>query len=530
MRMTTTMKANNERGIALVLALFLMSALTVLGASLMFLSQTETYASMNYRMMSQARYAGEAGVQKAASFLLDTTQYTLPTVAQVGTEYDTNKSPVTCISGAGCTNVNGPVIISASAAMASNYPDTTVQGLFNTAAQGTLAAGNATITFDAYATLISMQTFDTYAGTPDVVQTWRITGTGGLTGARNATVEVVALVETPKVPANQYAAFGTNNNCGALTIDGNVLIDSYDSSTLTGATAPTLLGDGGDLGTNGNLSLGGTATVHGNLYTPRTGVGSCSEGAVTALTESGSANLPAENIIQLPTPVTYPTPARPAPSALPGVVINSADATTCALLGAFLPPASCTVIGNDIIIDSGVADAEVSLPTVAMSGSVNIRLVAYDPPTQYNFNSLSLAAGAAIGIQATSPDQGVFVHIVGQAPDGSEILPIPLDFTGGSYTTVTGCATCSNYDATMLQFVYSGTGEIKMEGNSSAAASFYAPNASVRFEGSADLYGSVLAASIHRTGSGNIYYDQTLQEDFWVIGHPMVGSFTWVRY
>ena len=52
-----------------------MTALSVLGASLMFLSQTETYASLNYRVMSQARYAAEAGVQKAANFLLDPTQY-----------------------------------------------------------------------------------------------------------------------------------------------------------------------------------------------------------------------------------------------------------------------------------------------------------------------------------------------------------------------------------------------------------------------------------------------------------------------
>src|SRR5262249_9107698 len=61
------MNLHKERGIALVLALFLMSALSVVGASLMFLSQSETYASMNYRMMSQARYAAEAGVQKAAN-------------------------------------------------------------------------------------------------------------------------------------------------------------------------------------------------------------------------------------------------------------------------------------------------------------------------------------------------------------------------------------------------------------------------------------------------------------------------------
>ena len=42
----------------------------------MFLSQTETYASMNYKMMSQARYGAEAGVEKAANFLFDPSQYT----------------------------------------------------------------------------------------------------------------------------------------------------------------------------------------------------------------------------------------------------------------------------------------------------------------------------------------------------------------------------------------------------------------------------------------------------------------------
>ena len=90
------MHTHNERGIALVLALFLMSALSVLGASLMFLSQTETYATMNYRMMSQARYAGEAGVQKAANFLLDAAQYPVPgSVTDPLANYTRTVSPVT---------------------------------------------------------------------------------------------------------------------------------------------------------------------------------------------------------------------------------------------------------------------------------------------------------------------------------------------------------------------------------------------------------------------------------------------------
>ena len=68
----------NEKGIALVLSLFLMTAMSVIAASLMFLSQTETYSSMNYRLMSQARYGAESGLQKAANFILYPATYVPP--------------------------------------------------------------------------------------------------------------------------------------------------------------------------------------------------------------------------------------------------------------------------------------------------------------------------------------------------------------------------------------------------------------------------------------------------------------------
>ena len=72
------MRLAEEKGIALVLSLFLMTAMSVLGASLMFLSQTETYSSMNYRLMSQARYGAEAGIHKAANYLIYPSSYTPP--------------------------------------------------------------------------------------------------------------------------------------------------------------------------------------------------------------------------------------------------------------------------------------------------------------------------------------------------------------------------------------------------------------------------------------------------------------------
>src|SRR5205085_5937653 len=89
-QLSTPMKIRHEDGIALVLTLFLMSAISVMAASLMFLSQSETYASMNYRMMSQARYAAESGVEKASDFLLDSAQYTVPPT----TSYSYRVSPV----------------------------------------------------------------------------------------------------------------------------------------------------------------------------------------------------------------------------------------------------------------------------------------------------------------------------------------------------------------------------------------------------------------------------------------------------
>ena len=327
-REPTAMHKRSERGIALILTMFLMSALSVLAAAMMFLSQTETYSSMNYKMMSQARYAAESGVQKAANFLLDSAQYTVP--APGGSDplsnYNRTVSPV--------TYNNQPVVLSATSAKASNYPVAAVQTAFNNAAKGTLTASNATMTYGTYATLKSMQLFDSYGGGPAVVQTWEITSDGTLSGARTATVEVVATIETPMVVANSYAAFATDPGCGAIYFHGNVTVNSYDSSQ--GPPSTSTLSSGGNVGTNGNLQIGGSVDVQGNLYTPRTGVGTCTAGAVDALTTSGNAQVDG-SVVQLPTTVSYPTPVFSAVPPTTAVTVDSTllsnAATACTSLG-----------------------------------------------------------------------------------------------------------------------------------------------------------------------------------------------------
>lgn len=508
------MQTHNERGMALVLALFLMSALSVLAGSLMFLSQTETYASMNYRKMSQTRYAAESAVQKASNFLLNVGMYSMP--AGVVAQLNRTVSPVT---------YNGQAVTLSPVVAQSNYPDSTVKTAFSSAAQGSLTAGNTNLTYSASATLLAVQTFEAYGGTQGIVQTWRITGTGAITGSTNTTLEVSSVVETPKVPASSYAAFATDPSCGAITFSGTTDVKSYDSTSLTGSTTPTLSNTGGNVGTNGNLSIGGTVDVYGNLYTPRTGVGDCTSGAVTALTETGHAEVH-DSIVPLPSTVSYPTPQIPAPSPIPAVgPINSASGA-CGLLGLTLGT-NCFESGSTITIN-GVGTT-LSLPSVTLGSHTNIVLVASNPATQYNFNSITLAGGSTVGISATGPTQNVLVNVVGKNPDNTNIAT-PIDFVGGTFASVSGCTGCSNYDASMLQFVYGGTGTIQMTGNSGAAATFYAPNADFQLNGNTDLYGSVLAKRVFNNGNANLYYDRRLGRDFYVAGHPMASDFTWKRY
>lgn len=514
------MHTTHERGIALILALMLMSVLSVLGASLMFLAQTETASSMNYRTMSQARYAAEAGVQKATNFLLDPTQYATPTAADLlGPGCVRTTSPVTC--------GGQEVILSATTAQASNYPVPAVQTAYNAAGQGTLVSGNLSLTFGSYARLLGLQVFDAYGGGQGVTETWEVVANGNLSGSPKSTVQVLAMLETPKVPASSYAAFGTDTMCGALTIGGSAVVKSYDSSQGAGVK-PTvanglLSSAGGDVGTNGNLTITGSADVGGRLFTPRTGIGACTNGAngaIDGLTEGGSASV--GSMVKLPTAIVYPSPSMPAQSPLADV---TGGGVTCAGLG--LTAANCTAAGSTITLDGH--GLTLSLPSIALQSHTNLVLTAGNPPSRYNVNSISLAGGSTIGIAATSSTQGVVLGVVGKDPTGTAI-DMPVDLTGGSQTAVVGCATCSPYDASMLQMVYAGTGNIWIGGTNDSVMTVYAPNSLLTLKGNADVYGSILAKRLDDQGHGAINYDRRLLHDFWVVGNPLVGTFSWQRY
>jgi hypothetical protein len=117
-----------------------------------------------------------------------------------------------------------------------------------------------------------------------------------------------------------------------------------------------------------------------------------------------------------------------------------------------------------------------------------------------------------------------------------------MDFQGGAaasdatFGAVQGCQACSPYDASLLGFYYGGTGAISMVGNSSAAATVYAPNAAATFSGTSDLYGSIVSKTLFIDGGGggpngiSINFDQSLSGTGVTAGAPMLASFSWKKY
>ncbi len=367
------MNRTKERGVALILALILLLVLSVMAVSLMFLSQTETWSSMSYRIMSQARGGAEAGVNKAANFLMST-GYTPPGGAgDPLTNYILTASPV--------TYAGNPVVLSANSTVLSNYPLSAAQSNFNTAGQGSLTAGNSTVNYTSSAKLLSMQRVTPYGSTtPVTIQTWEITSDGTISGLRNAQVEVSAILEQPISPVFNYAAFATSNGCSALTFGGGGTTDSYDSGAVVN------------------------------------GVGACTAGNVTAWTDNQGRVT--GGLVELPQPVVYPTPVIPAP----GTTNLSIDKNWKCPTGASVIP-GCTSSGGNIYLPPG------AYGNLDVTGNTNLHVSA----GTYNINSfqeqsaqssLIIDSGPVIFNVTGNNVSGAVVDLTGNSVQNSSLNPM----------------------------------------------------------------------------------------------------------
>jgi hypothetical protein len=488
--MKTMTHSKNDEGSALIMSLLIVMALSIMGATMTVLSLSETYGSMNYRLMSQARYGAESAVHKAANYLLN--GYALPgTPGDPLASYTLTTSPVR-VGGA-------PVVLSAITDVPANYPAGGTQAAFLAAAQGSLVSGNANVQYSASATLVSMRQVTVYGSpTPVVIQTWEITGRGVTTGARNAQVEVTTILERQTVSLFNYAVFATNAGCGALTFSGGSVVDSYDSQNVVMSGGNVVTQQyGGNVGSNGNLNESGNpTTIYGTMSTPRTGVGNCSAGGVSAWSVNGNASVEG-GLIQLPQALVFPPPAPPNPMP-PTTTLALTKTSTCAGI------TGCTAGSPDgLVIPPG------EYGNLNLSGQAVIHLTA----GTYSVNSLSLSGNSTVVI-----DSGPVIFNMGGT--GASTV---VDFTGGSLTNAT-------LDPGLFQVVYAGTGQIRMSGGAEASGMVYAPNAAVQITGGSDWFGAVVAATFQASGGMRVHNDRRLANDFVSVGNYMLGAFSWKKY
>ena len=117
----------------------------------------------------------------------------------------------------------------------------------------------------------------------------------------------------------------------------------------------------------------------------------------------------------------------------------------------------------------------------------------------YYFDTFTMTASGRLHITSNP----VVIYIL----NGSNSTQ-PINFTGGSQTNLSG-------DPNNLTFVYNGTQTVHFGSISSNAvyATVYAPNANVVFDGNGNIYGAVVANTVHITGGGQLNYDLGLASE-----------------
>jgi Tfp pilus assembly protein PilX len=526
------MDRKNEKGVALILALILLLVMSVMAVSLMFISQTETWSSLNYKLMSQARDGAEAGVNAAANYLINTYQPPSSSGADLLTSYNSTVSPVQYPSGN--TSGHDVILATSSSSQSSNYPVSSDTTAFGSAAQNSLAAGNATVNYFSYAKLLSqVQVIPYGSATYQTVQTWQITSDGAISGIRNADEEVSAILEKQVTPVFSYAAFATGGGCGAMNFGGGGTTTSYDSSSLTlSGGVPVTVNSGGNVGTNGNLAENGSPTyINGSLSTPRTGTGSCSSGNVTAWTDSsGHVSGP---IVDLPQQVNYQTPtqqgATPPTDSADALTLNNGAGNCGIVTSCIYGTGMHGVNANGYPAgDFGLQPSTTpiiptpTLPALSgpgLYGDITIKGTVHLSQGYYNINSLTENGGGKLII-----DSGpVIVYIAGGPQPPGTPVATPIDLTGGGLINNTG------FNAASFQLQYGGSGTVKVAGGANAVGVVYAPNATLNMTGGSNWYGAVICQTMSDMGGTTVNYDQNLQKQAATVSSWMLDSFTWKK-
>src|SRR5262249_52173210 len=171
--------------------------------------------------------------------------------------------------------------------------------------------------------------------------------------------------------------------------------------------------------------------------------------------------------------------------------------------------------------------ADVTLPNISVPQNCELKIAVTTAAQTVNVNSLG--GKGNVTFDYTSDTQRLILQVAGKNPDGSE-MATPFDLSDIDSTWKQNKPSGAVYDASALEIVYAGTQAITLKGgNSQSAVTISAPNSNFSLQGTQDLYGSILAKTVSDGGNAGIHYDRRLQREFWIVGQPMMGTFTWQR-
>jgi Tfp pilus assembly protein PilX len=527
-----------EAGVALIIALLILLVISMLAAGVIFSTQSEVWASANYRNVTQARYVAEAGAQQAANWIIQ--NWTPPSNFTTTTAFNLSVFPAMYVGGStpskivfSSSNISGitDTYTNISSSLDSSF-QTNLSGI-----SSPFASENANANFSVAAQLLSA-TQVTVGGGPQWLTKWKIISQGSVGQIQPAKVQVVEIMadvptassSSQTIPNFNYGILATGTGCNVITASGGSgnpgRTNAYNSqaSGNAGNSNPTLLGTGGSVATFGNVKISNGAYINGPIYSPYYNAGAsgtygiscpswtavcgnnssgwngdqaCSSpsklwsvnednsGGAVGCTNGGScanttSNLPAS----LPNPSSIPDPTMPtvtpntsACTALAGGLCNggSGGASGCS---ATLPPS----------------------PTGTSYGQVNFGSCARITLQSgtYNFDTLLISNGATITVPSTG---NVVINIYNSSASST-----PFTSNGGTVVNPGG-------DPNNLTFVYDGSNTINLANGAALFATVYAPHAPVTVSGNGGLYGAIVANTFAFSGSGHVIYDTHLASD-----------------
>jgi hypothetical protein len=568
----------------LILVLLSMLVLSVLAATIVFTARSETLASYNFKLDTQADYLAKAGIQRAVNWFRSThykavphstTTNTIYAVSSTGTPWNlwtSNTSPVTCISG--CSTNNSGVQLIGYGSGSSNYPninntEATPRAVTAAFASDLNSSANTRVSGDANnsgffninAILLNYQTV--MVGAPPAgslvpVETWLITSKATWTGGSSmtgtvATAEEQAIIQPIYVPTWGNALYGFCSvdmwgSAGTCTDAFNSALGAYgggNTSVASGGcdstTATNVIASGAGVGSNGYVSLASNVTVAGNVTigSNPTGAGSCCTAPPSGSTTCGSGqccfqgsaasvlgeviNGPHKDPPAVPTFRTTPAafpPGAPSYSSLKGSDVQILP------LSVTTWPSLATFPNTSYTPPLTAGPPFGPCMDTSCTGAVDHPYEIGDITMKGGSPTLRLIGGpdpfhpVYYDINTFSQNQGS-VQVSGYV-----VLNVKSSFSIGGNGISNGIT--SSIPPECVQIQYAGTDPVTINGNGAVSAVINAPNADVTMGGGGSggyMVGSIQAKNVNVHGGYPVHYDVQLSRVGGVMGVPVTTAY-----